>query len=196
MARRDFPDADEPAELSGAHPGGLTAWLGRLASDDAARTRSRLAWLQRQAAEEGTFAGVLADLAERGRPVAVHLHNGRRHRGVLTGLGQDFVVLVAGDRHEVLVRQAAISSLRTVPGEAETIGDRLVLTDATLHDALAALAEERVRVVITGAEPASVVAGTLRAVGVDVVTIRLDGDGGTAYLLLASVSDASVDESG
>ncbi len=217
MAPNEFPpsrDADSPGaadEIGSARAardpgrsgslglgpaGGIGAWLGRLASDEAASTRAQLAWMQRQAAEEGTFAGVLADLAERGRPVALHLHNGRRHRGALTGLGRDFVVLVTGEGREVLVHLDSVTSVRTVPGEPTTIGDRPVHSDASWHDALAVLGEQRERVVLSGPEPGAVLAGEVRAVGVDVMTLRLDGGGGTAYVRLASVSDVSVDESG
>jgi sRNA-binding regulator protein Hfq len=176
----DFPDLPD-----------LTAWVARLAADDAARERSRAAWLQRQAEDEGTFAGVLADLAERGRAVVVHLHNGRRHRGALAALGADFVILANGEGREVLVRRDAIASVHTLPGEPLTIGDRLVISEATLGEALSALGEERARVLVMGLDAGAGVRGELRSVGADVLTVRQDG-GATAYVALASVAEVSL----
>jgi hypothetical protein len=192
----DFSDVPVPdGRASTATTGELTAWVARLAADDAARQRARGAWLHRQAAEEGTFAGVLADLAERGRPVVVALHNGRRHRGVVAALGRDFVIVVTGDQREVLVRSDAIASVHTLPGEPETIGDRVVVSQATLGDALGVLGEERPRLLLLGLDGHAGVRGELRAVGADVVTVRQDG-GATAYLSLSAVAEVSLTESG
>src|SRR5262245_29158179 len=103
---------------------GVDAWLGELASDEAARRRSRDRSLGRQAAEEGTFTGVLVDLAERGRPVVVHLHNGRWHRGLLSMVGTDFVVIRDDAGRDVAIARSALASVRTLPREAATVGDR------------------------------------------------------------------------
>jgi hypothetical protein len=173
----------------------LEAWLGRLAADDAARARAESGWLRRQAEEEGTFDGVLADLAERGRPLVVAVRNGRSHRATIAALGADFVLLRTGAHHELLVRRAAITSVRTRPGDAVTIGDRLVRTERTLAEAAAALVDDRPRVLVVGADVAATVAGELRAVGADVLTVRLDG-AATAYVPLSSVDELSLTESG
>ena len=175
---------------------GLATWLAEIVVDDAGRARTRTRGLEQQAAEEGTFAGVLADLAERARPVVVQLANGRSHRGAITMIGHDLVGLRSSGGREVLVRQATISSVRTLPGEPVTIGDRHLVTDVTLADALRALADHRARVLLVGADPAHAVAGEVRAVGRDVVTVRLDGAGGTAYVAVASLAEISLFESG
>jgi hypothetical protein len=174
----------------------LTAWVGSLATDDAARSRARAHWLARQALEEGTFAGVLTDLAERGRPVIVHLHSGRRHRGVPVAIGTDFVALALAGGRSVLVALAAIASVRTMPGEGFITGDRPVVTGTSLVEALCALGEARERVLVLGDDADHGVSGELRAVGRDVLTVRLDGDGATAYVALASVAEISLVESG
>ena len=57
--------------------------VGDAMADEAADARAREAFLRRSAAEEGSFAGVLLDLAERGVPVLVAGAGGRRQRGVL-----------------------------------------------------------------------------------------------------------------
>jgi hypothetical protein len=173
---------------------GLAARVAELAVDEAARERSRAHWLARSAAAEGTVAGVLEDLAERGRPVLVHLHNGRLHRGTVAGVGADFTVVRTASGRDVLVALAALASVRTLPGEAPTSGDRFRPTTATLAEALAGLADERARVMVVGADARQAVVGELRAVGRDVLTIR--GDGGTAYVVLASVAEISLVESG
>lgn len=174
----------------------LSAWVASLVADDAARSRARTAWLERQAAEEGSFTGVLLDLAERGTPVVVHLHNGRRHRGVLTIVGRDFCGVRSSGSRDVLVAHRGLASVRTLPGEAVSVGDRPVHTDLGLAEAMAALAEHRMRVLVVGHDPADAVAGELRSVGADLVTVRLDGAGGTAYVSSASVLELSVTVSG
>lgn len=175
---------------------GLAAWLAEVVADDAAQQRSRLRWLEQQAAEEGTFIGVLTDLAERGRPVVVHLTNGRIHRGTLTLIGTDVVGVSTAGGRDVLLRQTAIASVRTLPGEPVTIGDRHIVSDVAMIEAMSALAEHRARVHLIGSDPSQAVTGELRAVGRDVVTVRLDGAGGTAYIAVASLVELSLFESG
>lgn len=188
-AGRDAADRVDPDRH------GLTAWVARLAVDDAARERSQAHWLRQQAREEGTFAGVLADLADRGRPLLVQLRNGRLHRGRVTVVGADFVTLGRSSGHDVLVAFSGIASVRTQPGEAPTAGDRAVQSRTTLAETLSALSEERVRILVLGADPAQPVAGELRSVGRDVLTIRLDG-GGLAYVAVTSVAEVSLAVSG
>jgi hypothetical protein len=197
------PDPADAARRTGRLAGGpvdgdagLSAWAAELATDEAARARSRAYWLQRQAAEEGTFGGIVADLADRGRPIVVHLHNGRLHRGRATVVGSDFVVLRATGGRDVAIALSAVASVRTLPGEPATSGDRFVPAATTLAEMLGALGEERVRVVVIGIDARHPVSGELRAVGRDVLTIRLDGEGGTAYVTLGSVAEISLVESG
>ena len=174
----------------------LHDWIGRLVTDHAAQGRARGYWLRRQAEEEGTFAGVLADLSERGRSVIVHLHNGRRHRGRITGLGSDFVGIEAGGAGRVMMRLDAIASVRTTTDTSSALGDRIVKGDLSMTEALLLLAEDRCRVLLVGPNSADAVSGELRAVGRDVATVRLDGDGGTAYVALTWVAEVSLPESG
>ena len=194
---RDGADGDGwPGEVTRDQDADLAALVAELSSDQAALTRSRAHWLSRQAAAEGTFGGILRDLAERGRPVLLSLHNGRLHRGVTTVVGADFVVVRVGPGRDVAIALAALSSVRTLPGEPATTGDRFVPASTSLAEMLSALGEERTRVLIVGSDPRQAVSGELRAVGRDVLTVRLGGDGGTAYVALASVAEISLVESG
>src|SRR3546814_9710109 len=76
----------------------LDRWVAEARVDQAAQGRARERWLRTIAEEEATFAGVLADLAERASGVALSTTAGRRHRGSIGGLGADFVALRPADR--------------------------------------------------------------------------------------------------
>lgn len=175
---------------------GLVTGLATLAADEAVRDRVRARSLGRQAAEEGTFAGVLQDLAERGRPVLVHLQSGRRHRGEIVAVGRDFVILRLGTGRETAIAVTAVTGVRTLAEERTTSGDRVASSLVTLAEVLAALVDERARVLVVGLDADQAVTGELRAVGRDVLTVRLDSGGGTAYVALDSVTEISLVESG
>ena len=203
----DLPDLDAaplfgtPAGPGGpdGHGGGLTArlerWAGDARVDEAARRRSRERWLTQSAEEGGTLLGVLADLAERGVAVALRTSGGRRHGGVVRAIGADFVALDTAASGEVAVALAAISSVRTRPGHTPPAGDRAVRSDLRLADVLAGLAAERERALVVSRDGSDTVAGTVRAVGRDVVVVRVDGDGlsvATAYVPLAAVGEVVI----
>jgi hypothetical protein len=196
----DDPSADHSGEAAIA-PGllgeGLAARIERWAADarvdEAARLRARERWLRHQAEEEGSIAGVLAAVAERGAPVALHVRGRRRHRGEVRALGSDFVVLRSGDS-DVIVALAAVTSLRTLPGEASIIGDRSVATSLCLVDVLAGLAAEKAAVLLVTAGGDDAVAGALRSVGQDVVAVRLAGAAAvTAYVPADAIVEVVVD---
>jgi hypothetical protein len=128
--------------------------------------------------------------------VLVHLHNGRLHRGATTIVGADFVVIRTAAGRDVAVSLAAIASVRTLPGEPATTGHRFLPASTTLAEMLGALGEERARVLVIGHDAGQAVGGELRSVGRDVLTIRLDGGGGAAYVPLDSVAEISLVESG
>jgi len=71
----------------------LERWAAEARVDEAARRRSRERWLRRQAEEDATVAGVLADLLEAGRPVTVCSRTGRRHTGLAARLPRQVHVL-------------------------------------------------------------------------------------------------------
>jgi hypothetical protein len=168
----------------------LAAWAATLAADEAVAARARESWLRRAAEEEATFAGVLLDLAERGGPVVVVGRGGRRHRGVVVAVGHDFCGLRTAEGTDVLLSFAGLASVRPEPRATPAAGDRPVAVDVELAEALAAVAEDRPRVlVVTLADPDGL-AGELRSVGRDVLTLRLDGaDRTPAYVPVASVAE-------
>jgi hypothetical protein len=161
-------------------------------ADEGARARARERAL-RQAAEEGaTLAGHLLDLAEQGRPVRVRTAALRIHVGPVRMVGRDFVAVA-----DALVRFDAIASIRPDVGEDSPVaaGDRAA-SDLHLLEALARLSEGRPRIALVTAG-GGVVAGELRAVGADVVTIRLDGaEAGLAYVPGSSVLESNVNQIG
>jgi hypothetical protein len=170
-------------------------WAADARVDEAARVRARERWLRHQAEEEGSLAGVLADLAERRVPVAVHVRDGRRHQGEIRALGSDFLALGSVDA-EVIIALTAVTSVRTHPGEMATIGDRSIATSLGLADVLAGLAADRATVLLVLAGGDDSVAGALRSVGQDVVGVRVvRGPAVTAYVPLAAIVEVLVEGS-
>lgn len=144
----------------------------------ASRERQRL--LEQLQRESATLLGVLADLAEQRRPVAVRLDTGDTVTGTIDLIGRD-VVAVGG----TWVRLSSIGAVRAT-GSTGSRDDALV-SDIDLDAVLARLAADRPRLVllVAGGEP---VRGELAAVGEDVLSLRLDGDGALVFVPLAAVS--------
>ncbi len=177
---------------SGADP---SDELARLVADSqasaAARARSRERSLRQQATEEATFTGLLLDLAEDGSEVSIRTRAGRSVYGVIAGLGRDFILLRTGAGADTLVVLRALAAVRRRPGQhaPDTAGARPTAGKTSLAAHLSGLAPERPRVAIAVDGEPMMLNGELRAVGVDVATLRLDGEPPvTAYVALASVS--------
>lgn len=170
--------------------------LHRLVADaaatEAARQRSQERVLRETAASEATFAGVVLDLAERGVAVVVRTAAGRLHRGRVIGVGTGALALRDEGRPPVVVAMAAVTSVRPQAGEgrtADAAGGRPAPLDLSMTELLVGLAEERPRVQVAcpGEEP---FAGELRSVGLDVVTVQLDGDRRLlAHVPIAAITD-------
>lgn len=169
--------------------------MATASADAAVDDRRRARALVDQAAEEGTLTGVLLDLAEREAPVVVATSGGRSHRGRVALVGVDVIALAVDPRGVALVRTTAIVSVRTAPGTARVTGDRPTHLQVGWVDALGVLATDRPRLLV-GLAGGTTAAGELRAVGVDVATVRLDGDGGRAYLPVDAMLDVVVDDVG
>jgi hypothetical protein len=158
---------------------------------DAASARRRTHWLLRQSEEAGSFVGVLADLAEKTESVVCTTRHGRRHIGRLHALGADFVAVRSGTGGLVLVALDAVAHVRTHPGAAAVTGDRVLHLERRLAEVLAELAGDRPDVVVAAGD--AEVRGELRAVGRDVVTLRLDGQpGAAAYVALAATDEVRI----
>jgi hypothetical protein len=160
-------------------------------AEAAAQERSQTRVLRQIAEEEATFLGLALDLAERGVTVVVRTASGRSHRGAVVAVGRDFVVVRDGGGPPAFLAVGAIASLRPQPGSGarDAAGGRGAPLDVGLAALLPALAADRPRVQLCalGDEP---IAGELRAAGVDVLTLRLDGDAGLrAHVRLAAVAE-------
>lgn len=163
----------------------------------AARERVHERSLRAVAEAEATFVGIVVDLAEREVTVVVRTSAGRSHRGRVVGAGRDFLVLEDGERPPVVVATAAIASLRSQPdGPATAARDVAGARPAPLETGLAGLlarwAAERPRVQVTptGDEP---ITGELRAAGLDVVTLRLDGPSRpVVHVPMAAITDIAL----
>lgn len=152
-------------------------------------------WLRLQAEEEGSLAGVVVDLGERGVPMAVHTRSGRAHHGRVGAVGTGFLVVTRDTSGVVFVALNAVASVHTRPGERPTIGDRAVSTRLTLAEVLIRLAAERERALLVTCGDANAIRGTVSSVGQDMVVVRLDGGdhAGTAYVPLAAISEVVLD---
>ncbi len=175
----------------------LERWAAGARAQEAAEERVRERWLRQAAEEEASFAGLLVDLAEDGRPVSVTTTAGRRHHGSMMAVGTDFVAIAGPDGRLVLVSIGAIAEVRPAAGArhpAAATTDRQPL-GVTLAEVLAQAVATRPRVAVVAGEVT--VVGHLRAVGTDVLTVRTDGEPpGQSYVTLASVSEVSLFDSG
>jgi hypothetical protein len=127
-----------------------------------------------QAEEESSFAGTLLDLAERAEVVTFDLGS-TRLRGVVVGVGADFVAVRTPAGQRALVPSSAIDSVRAEPGSAEVRGDRRLALEVTFAAVLGPVAAERPEVLVRTTGDVTV-RGVLRAAGSDVVRIRVDGE--------------------
>jgi hypothetical protein len=181
-----YPEVVDDAELAELLDAGRT--VGRR------RSRSRERTL-RQVAEEGaSLVGTLLDLAEAATPVTLRTDADRTHHGVLVAVGADFCVVRAGGA-DTCVRTSTVTTVRPRPGGGAAVaaGDRLPVRDVRLVEVLGARSPDRPRVVIV-VRGGAVVAGELRAAGVDVVSLRLDGGRRElCYLAAGAVTEVTFD---
>ena len=161
--------------------------------DDAADARARERWLRTAAEADATLAGVLLDLGERDAHVGIATVEGRRVLGTIEVVGADFIAVRTDAGHEVLLAIDAVASVRTAPSLDPAVGDRVMTTDLRLGDLLSELAAERARVRLVLRDGGDVVAGELRSIGQDVVSVRAESaTGGTAYVPLAAVVEVGL----
>ncbi len=170
-----FVDGDSPHERAGLTDddplAGLAQWLADARVDREVEARTRRRWLEQQAREGSSMAGLLLDLAERAAPVTIRTRAGAVVTGVVVALGADFAVLRSAHRRDTLVPASAIATVRGEPGDPAPFGDRAVTMLVSITDALVELAAERPLVMasVQGEE----VRGELSSSGRDVVTVTL-----------------------
>lgn len=168
----------------------VNLWMEDARVEDSASNRARERWLHSAAEADASFNGVLMDLAERRTAVSLTTAGGRRHHGIITVVGTDFVALRLAQDGEVLLTLSAIAVMRTAPLVDAAVGERLVLTHLRLTEVIGELASERCRAQLVARGATEAVAGELRSVGQDVVTLRTDGDpSGMAYLPLRAIAE-------
>ena len=164
--------------------------LRRLTDDtrraDAIESRRRELWLRRQAEEEGTFHGILVDLAERQGTMAMQTRAGRVVRGRAVTLGADFVALAGAQDGTVLVPLQMVTAVSPEPGTLPSAGDRAETTSTSFANAVADLAADRPTVTVY-THGSGRVTGTLWSVGQDFGVVRAPA--GDTYVPFAAVND-------
>ena len=110
-------------EVPRTDPWEFERWAADARARDAADSRVRERWLRQQARDEATLAGILIGHAERGAVLVVATTGGRRHRGTVAGVGDDFVALRPATGHVVLVPMAAVGEIRVAGGETAKPGE-------------------------------------------------------------------------
>ena len=163
----------QPIRLSPGDPlAALSRWVAEGSADQAARSRARQRWLERQAQEEATLIGSIIDLAERGQAITITTTAGGRHTGAVVAVGSDFAIIHESRFGDIVIRHDAIAFVRPFPGDNTPTGDRPLDINLALADALVELSAERPRVQIaTGGEE---LVGELRSAGYNVLMLRLD----------------------
>lgn len=185
-------DQEEPGGEDGL-VAELTRYLAEQRVDAAAASRARERWLRQAAGEEAQVAGVLLDLAERADAVMVQGAGSRTHRGRVAGVGEDFAALRTG-AGDVLLAFDALVAIRPEgpplrdPSRAQTL-------DLSLAEALSAMAGDRPRVLVVSRDGTGL-AGTLDAVGRDVLTLRTTTAAGVVYVPIASVAEITLTRAG
>ena len=200
--------------------GDLTRLISSVRADDARGSRRRERSLRAAASAEATMGGVLLDLAEAREELTIRMTSGRLLRGWVDLVALDAVALRTAAGLSLL-RLDAITWVRRVPDSrldapaagpmrphpatigsthsntTEPAGDRPAARPVSFVALLAGLAADRPRVSLAVTGENSLLTGELRSVGVDVVTVRLDGAPPvTGYFFASQVSELTVLASG
>lgn len=148
-------------------------------------------WLRVQLEEGARFVGTLADLAEQGVAVTLRTGSGTTHHGWLAAIARDHLVLRSADGAHRYVSLAAVTDVRPQPGlgHGAATGDRAPLADRTLAEVLSRAAEERPRVHLRVRGQPDGVAGELRGVGQDVISVVLEAGGDVVYVRVDAISE-------
>jgi len=156
---------------------------------DAVASRRREMWLRRQAEDEGTFHGLLVDLAERQGTLAFHTPAGRVVRGRPVTLGADFIAISGAPDGTALVPLPMVQAVSPEPGATTSVGDRPETTSATFASTLADLAADRPPVTVH-TTAAVRVAGRLWSTGRDFGVVRAPA--GDTYVPFSAVNDITL----
>ena len=172
--------------------------LGDFADDSrrekAQQTRQQLSDHAILATLSGNFLGTLVELAESRSPIVLITRGGSHHRGAIVAVGTDVVALAPDlEGKRILLAIDAIEAIRG-PG----ISTGRAVDDVSDGVDLAALLDQfgedssRVALLTSGANR---LMGRILGVGVDQLTLRLDGlDGQDGEADAVTVSLAAIDE--
>lgn len=162
-------------------------WLAGMVSEAATDERRRVAWLGHQAAEETTWAQIIAQLAEREEVIVLHTSAGRTHRGILEAVGRDFCALRNQAGRRVLATHRGILAVRSHRREG-SLPEDLPSPWGSFADAIDALAVERPRISVFCSGAGAEWQGELESAGPDHLRLRLDG-GDAAFIPYVSVAE-------
>ncbi len=164
-------------------------------TDDARRTAARSARVERHDREvaaglSATFLGTLVELSESGNPVLLVTVGGHHHRGVVTSVGTDVVLLTTGtDRQRTLLAPFAIEAIReTAPAHSRTLHEAPGPTMGELLDQHGV--DHRVTVQTVGGNRFM---GRLLRVGVDQLALQLDGERDSLTIPLRAIAEAVIE---
>ena len=161
----------QPHKPTEEHPlDGLARWLADCLVDEAAAARSRQRSLEQQAAQEASIAGVLLNLAERGRLVNIKTLTGQTCEGHLTSVGADFVFMHAHENQELLIPNRSIAVIKSSGTNCLSLGTRTPST-VCLADTLEWLAADKAHVEVVVAD--ETVRGRLQTSGTDLIAISV-----------------------
>jgi hypothetical protein len=106
----------------------------------------------------------------------------------------DFTVLGTEGSVDVLLHYSGIVAVRQEAGSSPAFGDRTLALDTTLGEVLVGLAGGRPQVSVVMRD-GNGLTGQLRAMGRDVLTLRLDDERhSAAYVPLAAVAEITLNE--
>lgn len=168
----------------------LQEFTDRARAEEAVAARRLQRALLSQAGEEGTFRGVLVDLAERQVALAVHTTAGRLISGSIRALGSDYLGLVGSKSEHTYVPLRSVTGVRPEPGSPPTVGDRSRGIANSWGAVLVELAAERpmVSLYTIGGDR---IPGRLWTAGQDVVAVRMRADA-TSYVPIDAINDLAV----
>ena len=197
MGAPDGHNPTDPELLAGSSPGrpAFDRALSDL-TDDARREAARADRQERQdravvAGLSATFLGTLVELCESNAPVVLVTVGGSHHRGVISLVGADVVVVATSAGHQrSLLAPAAIEAIRELgPGHSRAV--HAIDDGPRMGELLDELAVDR-RVAI-GTIGGNRFMGRLLRVGVDQVTLQLDGERDALTVPLAAIAEAVID---
>ena len=143
--------------------------------------------------EEGTWPGLLCDLAETAAAVVIDTTVGRRFQGAIVAVGRDFVTVTTTAGGHVVVASAAISAIQLGPGQPAPTGRALEANQTTLRELLAELALDK-PTLTWHLSRRTAVTGQLVGVGRGFVHLRIDGTPpSTSYLPIGDQTVVGLD---